>query len=112
MYQTVMKTEVTGITPSTGDLPGAVMDSPSRQPGSKAILTFSTPRKSKKAPDPTSAERFSTTPLSSASQRILLTPRKAPRIIAKSAYKVLDAPELQVSLTLSLIIWLILLRKG
>ena len=48
---------------------------------------------------------YSSTPISSASHALLLSPKKTPRHISKIPYKVLDAPELQDDFYLNLIDW-------
>jgi len=49
--------------------------------------------------------RFSITPLSETSQRLLKSPRKPPRKINKNPYKVLDAPDLTDDFYLNLVDW-------
>ena len=48
---------------------------------------------------------YSLTPVSSKSQRLLKSPRKASRKISKIPFKVLDAPELQDDFYLNLVDW-------
>ncbi|KAH7726378.1 WD40 repeat [Aphelenchoides avenae] len=48
---------------------------------------------------------FSSSPLSSDSQRLLKSPRKPQRKVPKNPYKVLDAPELQDDFYLNLVDW-------
>lgn len=42
-------------------------------------------------------QRYSLSPVRHESQKLLLSPKKAPRQLSKVPYKVLDAPELAVS---------------
>lgn len=49
--------------------------------------------------------RFSTSPITPASQVALQSPRKPPRYIAKVPFKVLDAPELADDFYLNLVDW-------
>ena len=48
---------------------------------------------------------YSLTPVSSKSQKLLRSPRKASRKISKIPFKVLDAPELQDDFYLNLVDW-------
>lgn len=43
-------------------------------------------------------ERYSVSPVRYESQKLLLSPRKAPRLMSKVPFKVLDAPDLAVRL--------------
>jgi cell division cycle 20-like protein 1 (cofactor of APC complex) len=52
-----------------------------------------------------SSTLFSTSPLSSDSQRLLKSPRKPQRKVPKNPYKVLDAPDLQDDFYLNLVDW-------
>lgn len=54
-------------------------------------------------------ERYSVSPVRYESQRLLLSPKKAPRQLSKVPFKVLDAPELAVSLSLYALFLLVLL---
>ncbi|KAI9818344.1 MAG: substrate-specific activator of APC-dependent proteolysis [Phylliscum demangeonii] len=53
----------------------------------------------------TRAEIYSLSPVRLSSQRMLLSPRKAPRAVSKVPYKVLDAPELADDFYLNLVDW-------
>ncbi len=48
---------------------------------------------------------FSSSPLTTDSQRLLRSPRKPQRKVPKNPYKVLDAPELQDDFYLNLVDW-------
>lgn len=54
--------------------------------------------------DPTH-EAYSLSPVTSESQKILLSPRKPPRTISKGPFKVLDAPDLADDYYLNLVDW-------
>ena len=53
----------------------------------------------------TRAEIYSLSPVRFDSQRMLLSPRKQPRTVSKTPYKVLDAPELADDFYLNLVDW-------
>ena len=53
----------------------------------------------------TRSEIYSLSPVRLNSQRMLLTPRKAPRSVSRVPYKVLDAPELADDFYLNLVDW-------
>ncbi|TPX34932.1 hypothetical protein SmJEL517_g02627 [Synchytrium microbalum] len=76
------------------------------------LLRFSSPRNNglysniPLLPDSTISDKYTATPsMSMEVQRILTTPRKPPRLVAKTPYKVLDAPELQDDFYLNLVDW-------
>ncbi|KAF8422403.1 WD40-repeat-containing domain protein [Tirmania nivea] len=65
-----------------------------------------TPRSRKGQPNiDTRAEIYSLSPVRFDSQRMLLSPRKQPRTVSKTPYKVLDAPELADDFYLNLVDW-------
>lgn len=70
---------------------------------STGVLKYSPSKKL--FPRPGSAETYSTSPVRLESQRLLLQPRKKPRSIPSSPYKVLDAPDLADDFYLNLIDW-------
>jgi len=74
---------------------GSASSSPSRN-----IFRFMAPRQTR--PDDSS---YSLSPVGSASQRLLASPRKAKRKIPKVPFKVLDAPALQDDFYLNLVDW-------
>ncbi|KAF2154615.1 WD40 repeat-like protein [Myriangium duriaei CBS 260.36] len=51
------------------------------------------------------SDLYSLSPVKHSSQRMLLSPRKAPRAVSKVPYKVLDAPELADDFYLNLVDW-------
>ncbi len=53
----------------------------------------------------TRSEIYSLSPVRLESQRMLLSPRKAPRAVSKVPYKVLDAPDLADDFYLNLVDW-------
>ncbi|GAB5366333.1 hypothetical protein AAMO2058_001135000 [Amorphochlora amoebiformis] len=61
---------------------------------------FKTPKKAKNPANP-----YSLSPVCNNSQGLLYTPRKTPRKIAKSPFKVLDAPSLKDDFYLNLVDW-------
>jgi len=71
-------------------------------PASRNILAFK-PRYNSVINELTSP--YSLTPISSKSQKLLKSPRKASRKISKIPFKVLDAPELQDDFYLNLVDW-------
>lgn len=108
---------------STASIPNTVLASPSRHAPSSskgsAIPSISTPPQtptkrqrvfeytspsrsrirsvaSKPGLDSPHNEAYSTTPIRDESQRFLLSPRKTVRVVGKTPYKVLDAPDLAV----------------
>ncbi|TPX51689.1 hypothetical protein SeLEV6574_g00158 [Synchytrium endobioticum] len=76
------------------------------------LLRFSSPKNNglysciPPLPDSTLSDKYTATQqMSMELQRILTIPRKAPRIVPKTPYKVLDAPELQDDFYLNLVDW-------
>lgn len=79
-------------------------------PSSKPLFSFSSPSRKRmmtgerervvggsKGLDSPTHERYSVSPVRYESQKLLLSPRKAPRLMSKVPFKVLDAPDLAVS---------------
>lgn len=56
-----------------------------------------TPNRTRPGLDSPSHEAYSTSPLRNSSQRLLTSPQRPIRMVGKTPYKVLDAPELAVS---------------
>ncbi|KAJ3318350.1 hypothetical protein HDU76_000854, partial [Blyttiomyces sp. JEL0837] len=109
MYHTILKVELTGIPPAPHEIPRVdyiPSDSPLRKSNvpTDAFLRF-TPNRKRTLEAVAAADLFSPTPLSRESRVVLATPRKVPRNIARSPYKVLDAPELQDDFYLNLVDW-------
>lgn len=86
----------------------AVHSSPS-SPASKPLFSFFSPSRKRlmmgererdvggaKGLDSPTHERYSVSPVRYESQKLLLSPRKATRLLSKVPFKVLDAPELAV----------------
>lgn len=93
---------------STTNSSNSLAASPS-SPSSKPLFSFSSPSRKRIATgererviggaqglDSPTHERYSTSPVRHESQKLLLSPRKAPRLLSKVPFKVLDAPELAV----------------
>ncbi|KAF8471816.1 WD40-repeat-containing domain protein [Kalaharituber pfeilii] len=77
---------------------------------SKNLFTYMSPKthtpRSRHGPNiDTRAEIYSLSPVRFDSQRMLLSPRKQPRHVSKTPYKVLDAPELADDFYLNLVDW-------
>jgi hypothetical protein len=94
-------------TPSSSHGTSVRVDSPVTTPSSKPLFSFSSPSRKRAIPgerervvglDSPTHERYSVSPVKYESQKLLLSPRKAPRLLSKVPFKVLDAPELAVSL--------------
>ncbi|KAI9032314.1 WD40-repeat-containing domain protein [Hyaloraphidium curvatum] len=107
-YDLVLRSELLGSEISAEDVASttirAIPSTPTKSPH-KPILQFKSPRKTVTKVVTATDERFSTTPIGSDSQRLLLSPRKTPRHISKTPYKVLDAPDLQDDFYLNLVDW-------
>lgn len=67
----------------------------------RRVFNYGSPLK----PENRANQPYSLSPLSPASQKLLQSPRKAARKIAKVPFKVLDAPELQDDFYLNLVDW-------
>lgn len=82
---------------------------PRRLQASRNLLTFRSPSQSEQTPksakDHPSRDFYSLSPVRFDSQKLLLSPQKMPRLVNKSPYKVLDAPELQDDFYLNLVDW-------
>lgn len=83
---------------------------PSSPSSSKKLFSFTSPSRRRTATgerervvggaqglDSPTHERYSLSPVRHESQRLLLSPKKAPRTLSKVPWKVLDAPDLAVS---------------
>ncbi|ORY92700.1 WD40-repeat-containing domain protein [Leucosporidium creatinivorum] len=108
-------------TSSPRSRPGSHEGSPTATPisgSSKPVFSFSSPSRKRTAPgdrerviggaqglDSPTHERYSTSPVKYEGQRVLLSPRKAPRLLAKVPFKVLDAPQLADDYYLNLVDW-------
>lgn len=68
--------------------------------GHESVLHFRSPPRHGEPQSP-----YSLSPVSMGSQRLLQSPRKTPRKIAKTPFKVLDAPDLQDDFYLNLVDW-------
>ncbi|CAE7340626.1 FZR1 [Symbiodinium natans] len=74
-------------------------EKPFRSPDSKSLFKY------RSCAQASPEDAFSLSPVSFQSSRLLSTPRKAPRKIAKVPFKVLDAPQLQDDFYLNLVDW-------
>lgn len=77
---------------------------------SKNLFSYMSPKthtpRSRHGPNmDTRAEIYSLSPVRFDSQKMLLSPRKQPRTVSKTPYKVLDAPELADDFYLNLVDW-------
>jgi len=103
IYSSLLKNEILGAQiedfKETSDSRGMPL-----QPSAESRNLFSyRPKRHSIVNEPTSP--YSLTPVSSKSQKLLRSPRKASRKISKIPFKVLDAPELQDDFYLNLVDW-------
>jgi hypothetical protein len=84
--------------------PSNTTGTPPQTPTKRRIFNYSSPGASGSRPrsmnrpglDSPSHEAYSTSPLRNLSQRLLTSPQRPVRVVGKTPYKVLDAPELAV----------------
>ncbi|CAE7664080.1 Fzr1, partial [Symbiodinium necroappetens] len=95
VYAQLLRSELLGIRPGSAEKE----EKPFRSPDSKSLFKY------KSCPQVSHEDAFSLSPVSFQSSRLLSTPRKAPRKIAKVPFKVLDAPQLQDDFYLNLVDW-------
>ncbi|KAI5951759.1 CDH1 [Candida jiufengensis] len=69
------------------------------------LFTYQSPKKSRPISRDLQQELYSLSPVRQESQKLLLSPQKKPRNIAKVPYRVLDAPELSDDFYLNLVDW-------
>ncbi|KAJ3195707.1 hypothetical protein HK101_011294 [Irineochytrium annulatum] len=100
IYSKVIRTECLRLSGTDYEIP----TTPSRLSSQRPILQFHEKRKPDDY-DSADHERFSSTPLSKSSRKIMATPQTAQRVIQKTPFKVLDAPELQDDFYLNLVDW-------
>lgn len=101
-YSCLLKNELLGA--SIEDVKGQCEERRVLSPlASKNLFKYTTPTKDRTLLDQTSP--YSLSPLSSKSQKLLRSPRKATRKISRIPFKVLDAPELQDDFYLNLVDW-------
>ena len=103
IYSSLLKNEILGSQiedfKETSDSRGLPL-----QPSSESRNLFSyRPKRHSIVNEPQSP--YSLTPVSSKSQKLLRSPRKASRKISKIPFKVLDAPEIQDDFYLNLVDW-------
>jgi cell division cycle 20-like protein 1 (cofactor of APC complex) len=86
---------LTPLTPHKNLFSYSGQPTPSRTPSSRhGVLNFNA-----------SSELYSLSPIKYSSQRMLLSPQRVPRAVAKVPYKVLDAPDLADDFYLNLVDW-------
>ncbi|XP_012262765.1 fizzy-related protein homolog [Athalia rosae] len=101
-YSCLLKNELLGA--SIEDVKGQSEERRILSPlASKNLFKYTTPTKDRTLLDQSSP--YSLSPLSSKSQKLLRSPRKATRKISRIPFKVLDAPELQDDFYLNLVDW-------
>ncbi|XP_046589143.1 fizzy-related protein homolog [Neodiprion lecontei] len=101
-YSCLLKNELLGA--SIEDVKGQCEERRVLSPlASKNLFKYTTPTKDRTLLDQSSP--YSLSPLSSKSQKLLRSPRKATRKISRIPFKVLDAPELQDDFYLNLVDW-------
>lgn len=99
LYQSLLRNELMGS--NIGRVPNASTSSAENVLCTPPLMKYSTRRR-----DPEElTNNFSLSPISSNSQKLLRSPRKAVRKIPKSPFKVLDAPDLQDDFYLNLVDW-------
>ncbi|KAL7424575.1 substrate-specific activator of APC-dependent proteolysis [Cryptotrichosporon argae] len=95
---------------TSGTPPRGTFSSDAGSPGRKRVLNFASPTATRMAQitgglDDMGHERYSLSPVGRESQKVLLSPRKNVRQIARTPFKVLDAPELADDFYLNLVSW-------
>jgi len=98
-YNQILTYEMLGVTESNRYDPYTLSSTPKR------ILPASSPRKPHAPLFSPLHESYSESAVSVESRRALSSPRKQPREIPKTPYKVLDAPDLQDDFYLNLVDW-------
>jgi cell division cycle 20-like protein 1 (cofactor of APC complex) len=105
VYKSVLATELFPSSESDSAASGVANTPPHTPTKRQRIFNYATPDASDSRSPSRSRSRldspthgaYSTSPLRSASQRLLVTPQRPVRAVGKTPYKVLDAPELAVS---------------
>jgi len=95
-YSALLRKEILG----TQGLDESEANLKSKRSNQIRTFRFKTPKKSSNPANP-----YSLSPVCNSSQGLLYTPRKTPRKIAKSPFKVLDAPSLKDDFYLNLVDW-------
>ncbi|KAF8308117.1 WD40 repeat-like protein [Clavulina sp. PMI_390] len=112
VYKSLLASE---LFPSSDPDPGpSTLTTPPQTPTKRQrIFSYSSPdnsdsrspSRSRSRLDSPTHEAYSTSPLRNASQRLLTTPQRPVRVVGKTPYKVLDAPELADDFYLNLVDW-------
>ncbi|CAG8441225.1 6974_t:CDS:2 [Diversispora eburnea] len=94
LYRAVVGQAMMPLRETTDDIIRRLNSTPTKSP--KRLLSFSTPTKQhNNFFDSPVKNSYNSSPLPLEAQMILTSPRKSPRYISRSPYKVLDAPDLQ-----------------
>lgn len=97
LYRAVVGQAMSPLRETTDDIIHRLNSTPTKS--SKRLLSFSTPTKERNYFFDSPVKRdYNSSPLPLEAQLILTSPRKPPRYISRTPYKVLDAPDLQVCL--------------
>ncbi|OZJ03784.1 hypothetical protein BZG36_03472 [Bifiguratus adelaidae] len=108
-YEALLRSELFNTTEYSDDnmLGSLSVSSPSQS--SQNLFSYRTPKKRAAYTygpgDSPTRDTYSLSPVGMDAQKLLLSPRKAPRFISKIPFKVLDAPELQGDFYLNLVDW-------
>ncbi|CAG8479234.1 9918_t:CDS:10 [Acaulospora colombiana] len=104
LYRAVVGQAMMPLRETTDDIIRRLNSTPTRSP--KKLLSFSSPTKQRSYFfDSPVKNSYNSSPLPLEAQLILTSPRKPPRYISKTPYKVLDAPDLQDDFYLNLVDW-------
>ncbi|RIB22307.1 hypothetical protein C2G38_1007703 [Gigaspora rosea] len=104
LYRAVVGQAMLPLRETTDDIIHRLNSTPTKS--SKRLLSFSTPTKERTYffDSPVKSD-YNSSPLPLEAQLILTSPRKPPRYISRTPYKVLDAPDLQDDFYLNLVDW-------
>ncbi|CAG8748220.1 13758_t:CDS:2, partial [Acaulospora morrowiae] len=104
LYRAVVGQAMMPLRETTDDIIRRLNSTPTKSP--KKLLSFSSPTKQRNYFfDSPVKNSYNSSPLPLEAQLILTSPRKPPRYISKTPYKVLDAPDLQDDFYLNLVDW-------
>ncbi|EAU91830.2 hypothetical protein CC1G_04597 [Coprinopsis cinerea okayama7 len=108
MFTSILHTEVTPPSPQRQISPIRSALPPST-PTRRRLFTYKSPGSNAASPsrrlDDPIDEAYSMSPVRAASRRLLESPRRQPRSVCKTPYRVLDAPELADDFYLNLVDW-------
>ncbi|KAI0343586.1 WD40 repeat-like protein [Trametopsis cervina] len=112
IFASILHTEVTPASPARASSPvrQATGSVPPSTPTRKRLFNFNTPSRSNPATpdrrmDTPNDEAYSISPVRQESRLLLESPRRKPRSVCKTPYRVLDAPELADDFYLNLVDW-------